>query len=81
MGAVGPLFGLSRIQSVRAGLLLAAGGEFAFVALCAPAPCHNEPTQSLSVLLCCHILTFSILLLPLSLSEWARGSVSDGCMG
>ena len=37
MGAVGPLFGLSRIQSVRAGLLLAAGGEFAFVALCAPA--------------------------------------------
>ena len=35
VAAVGPLFGLSRVQSVRAGLLLAAGGEFAFVALCA----------------------------------------------
>ena len=33
MTAVGPLFGLSRIQACRAGLLLAAGGEFAFVAL------------------------------------------------
>ena len=33
MTAVGPLFGLSRIQALRAGLLLAAGGEFAFVAL------------------------------------------------
>ncbi len=29
------MFGLSRIQSLRAGLLLASGGEFAFVALCA----------------------------------------------
>lgn len=37
MGAIGPLFGLSQIQSIRAGLLLAAGGEFAFVALYAPA--------------------------------------------
>lgn len=36
VGAVGPMFGLSRIQSLRAGLLLASGGEFAFVALCAP---------------------------------------------
>ena len=33
MTALGPLFGLSRIQALRAGLLLAAGGEFAFVAL------------------------------------------------
>ena len=32
MAAIGPLFGLSHIASVRAGLLLAAGGEFAFVA-------------------------------------------------
>ncbi|BDA44544.1 probable glutathione-regulated potassium-efflux system protein KefB at C-terminar half [Coccomyxa sp. Obi] len=32
VGAVGPMFGLSRIQSLRAGLLLASGGEFAFVA-------------------------------------------------
>lgn len=31
MAAAGPLFGLSRLQSIRAGLLLAAGGEFAFV--------------------------------------------------
>ena len=31
--ALGPLFGLSRIQAARSGLLLAAGGEFAFVAL------------------------------------------------
>jgi Kef-type K+ transport system membrane component KefB len=36
--AVGPFFGLSRIQSARAGLLLAAGGEFAFVALYATLP-------------------------------------------
>ncbi len=33
MGGVGAMFGLSRLQAVRAGLLLAAGGEFAFVAL------------------------------------------------
>ena len=32
MAAVGPAFGISRLQSTRAGLLLAAGGEFAFVA-------------------------------------------------
>ncbi len=32
MGAVGPLFGLSRLAAVRSGLLLAPGGEFAFVA-------------------------------------------------
>lgn len=33
MVALGPLFGLSRLQSLRAGLYLAPGGEFAFVAL------------------------------------------------
>lgn len=33
MVGVGQIFGLSRVQSARAGLLLAAGGEFAFVAL------------------------------------------------
>lgn len=32
MAAVGPVFGLSRVAAARAGLLLAAGGEFAFVA-------------------------------------------------
>eukprot|EP00884_Botryococcus_braunii_P005201 jgi/Botrbrau1/14682/Bobra.0108s0039.1 len=32
MTAVGPIFGVSRISAARAGLLLAAGGEFAFVA-------------------------------------------------
>lgn len=32
MGAVGPLFGLPRLAAVRSGLLLAPGGEFAFVA-------------------------------------------------
>lgn len=32
MAAVGPMFGISRMQSIRAGMLLAAGGEFAFVA-------------------------------------------------
>lgn len=32
MAAIGPLFGLSRLASTRAGLLLAPGGEFAFVA-------------------------------------------------
>lgn len=32
MAGLGPLFGISWVQSVRAGLLLAAGGEFAFVA-------------------------------------------------
>ena len=31
MAGVGKAFGLSILQSVRAGLLLAAGGEFAFV--------------------------------------------------
>lgn len=31
MAAVGKAFGLTILQSVRAGLLLAAGGEFAFV--------------------------------------------------
>lgn len=31
MAAVGKAFGLSLLQAVRAGLLLAAGGEFAFV--------------------------------------------------
>lgn len=36
MTGIAPAFGLSRIQGARAGLLLAAGGEFAFVALCAP---------------------------------------------
>lgn len=36
MAGLGPLFGLTRMQAVRSGLLLAAGGEFAFVALCAP---------------------------------------------
>eukprot|EP01024_Parvocaulis_polyphysoides_P025319 TRINITY_DN23122_c0_g1_i2.p1 TRINITY_DN23122_c0_g1~~TRINITY_DN23122_c0_g1_i2.p1 ORF type:complete len:486 (+),score=103.35 TRINITY_DN23122_c0_g1_i2:36-1493(+) len=33
MGALGIAFGLSKIASLRAGLLLASGGEFAFVAL------------------------------------------------
>ena len=33
MTAVGSAFGLSLLQAARAGLLLAAGGEFAFVAL------------------------------------------------
>nr|QKY15118.1 k(+) efflux antiporter (KEA) [Polytomella parva] len=32
MAAVGPLFGLSKTAALRAGLLLAPGGEFAFVA-------------------------------------------------
>ncbi|GMH32902.1 hypothetical protein BSKO_00736 [Bryopsis sp. KO-2023] len=32
LAAVGPMFGLSQITSIRAGMLLAAGGEFAFVA-------------------------------------------------
>ncbi|KAK9834871.1 hypothetical protein WJX81_005409 [Elliptochloris bilobata] len=32
MAGLGPLFGLTRMQAVRSGLLLAAGGEFAFVA-------------------------------------------------
>jgi Kef-type K+ transport system membrane component KefB len=32
MAALGPLFGLSTVTAVRAGLLLASGGEFAFVA-------------------------------------------------
>ncbi len=31
MAGIGGAFGLSKLQSVRAGLLLAAGGEFAFV--------------------------------------------------
>lgn len=31
MAAIGKAFGLTILQSVRAGLLLAAGGEFAFV--------------------------------------------------
>lgn len=33
MVAIGPVFGLSRLASLRAGLYLAPGGEFAFVAL------------------------------------------------
>ena len=36
MGGIGPMFGLTRLQSIRSGLLLAAGGEFAFVAFGAP---------------------------------------------
>jgi Kef-type K+ transport system membrane component KefB len=32
MMACGPMFGLSQLASTRAGLLLAPGGEFAFVA-------------------------------------------------
>ena len=36
MAGLGPLFGLTRMQAARSGLLLAAGGEFAFVALYAP---------------------------------------------
>lgn len=32
MAGVGPAFGMSPMQSIRSGLLLAAGGEFAFVA-------------------------------------------------
>jgi len=32
MAAIGPMFGLSKLASLRAGLLLAPGGEFAFVA-------------------------------------------------
>lgn len=32
LAAVGPLFGVSQLTSIRAGMLLAAGGEFAFVA-------------------------------------------------
>jgi Kef-type K+ transport system membrane component KefB len=32
MAALGPAFGITRMQSIRAGMLLAAGGEFAFVA-------------------------------------------------
>jgi hypothetical protein len=32
MAAVGPVFGLTRLAAIRSGLLLAPGGEFAFVA-------------------------------------------------
>ena len=32
VAGLGPMFGITWVQSVRAGLLLAAGGEFAFVA-------------------------------------------------
>jgi len=32
LAGVGPMFGMSHMQSIRSGLLLAAGGEFAFVA-------------------------------------------------
>eukprot|EP00798_Chlamydomonas_sp_ICE-L_P016263 gene16263-22441_t len=32
MAAIGPLFGMSKLAAVRAGLLIAPGGEFAFVA-------------------------------------------------
>ena len=50
MAGLGPLFGISWVQSVRAGLLLAAGGEFAFVAF-GEAVSHrtlNPELQSLS---------------------------------
>ena len=50
MAGIGRAFGLSHLQSVRAGLLLAAGGEFAFVTfqgrrrtgLFAPASCPSS---------------------------------------
>ena len=48
MTAIGPLFGLSWVQAARAGLLLAAGGEFAFVALCAPPAAAASCCASLS---------------------------------
>ena len=38
LAAIAPFYGLSKVQAARAGLLLAAGGEFAFVALCASPP-------------------------------------------
>ena len=42
MTGVGHAFGLSRLQAARAGLLLAAGGEFAFVALYDPSSSPNR---------------------------------------
>lgn len=54
MAGLGPLFGISWVQSVRAGLLLAAGGEFAFVAFGSLLPIilvthYRDPLSSATV--------------------------------
>ncbi len=55
MAAVGPMFGISRMQSIRAGMLLAAGGEFAFVAFGArpqqPVPCQTPQIRAASCIM------------------------------
>lgn len=62
MAGLGPLFGLTRMQAARSGLLLAAGGEFAFVALCAPsctlvlADSSNELSSGHQCMCCCWLL-------------------------
>lgn len=47
LAGVGPMFGMSHMQSIRSGLLLAAGGEFAFVAFGQSPPAKMPPHPEL----------------------------------
>ena len=51
MAGVGPAFGMSPMQSIRSGLLLAAGGEFAFVAF------GGRPRRPCAVTICGRCIT------------------------
>ena len=62
MAAIGPLFGISRLTALRSGLLLAPGGEFAFVAFGEAAAQGILPSAMVTQLYL--VVSLSMALLP-----------------
>lgn len=62
MAAIGPFFGISRLTALRSGLLLAPGGEFAFVAFGEAAAQGVLPTSLVTQLYL--VVSLSMALLP-----------------
>ena len=86
MAVVGPLFGISRLTALRSGLLLAPGGEFAFVAFGEAASQGVLPTALVTQLYL--VVSLSMALLPYLAIAGARlgrifekGDMKVGRMG
>jgi len=62
MAAIGPMFGLTKLSAIRAGLLIAPGGEFAFVAFGVAVSLKVLPASTTSILYL--VVALSMALIP-----------------
>lgn len=67
---LGPFFGLTKSESVRAGLLLSGGGEFAFVVLTLADKLHVLPDQLAKILVGVVVLSMAMTPYLSNLGDW-----------